>query len=65
MPGTGPEMSATFARVMVVSVIPVWFLNPSHEAAFAVPVGEPLPLDLPPPFALPAPGVAQIGRAHV
>ena len=48
MPGTGPEMSATLARVIVLSVMPVWFLKPSHEPAFAVPVGEPLPFDLPP-----------------
>src|SRR6478735_5546193 len=37
MPGTGPEMSETFAIVIVLSVMPVWFLKPSQLPALALP----------------------------
>ena len=33
MPGTGPEMSATLAIVIVLSVMPVWFLKPEQLPA--------------------------------
>ncbi len=57
MPGTGPEMSEMFARVIVEPVMPVWFLRPSQLPALVVPVAEfaPVPWLAPPaePPALP------------
>src|SRR3954451_1424764 len=47
-PGTGPLMSEELPMVMVLSVIPGWFLNPAQEPAFT-PATE-----APPPFGVPA-----------
>src|SRR3954451_11257366 len=74
MPGTGPEMSATFAIVIVLSVMPVWFLKPLQEPALVLPVAalspvpwvppagasEPPPV-LPPPVVLVPPPAVEPG----
>ena len=56
MPGTGPEMSATLAIVIVLSVTPVWFLKPAQLPALVPPVAEftPVPWAAPPPVVPPA-----------
>src|SRR5215212_8456215 len=45
-PGTGPLMSEELPRVMVLSVMPFWFLKPAHEPAL---MPEPAGGLLPPP----------------
>src|SRR3954463_4206276 len=49
-PGTGPETSELLPIVIVLSVMPVWFLNPLHEPALVLPVAalSPVP-SVPPP----------------
>src|SRR3954453_12260281 len=62
-PGTGPLMSEELPIVIVLSVMPGWFLKPSHEPAFtpgtaaaAAPFGLPpvAPVEPVPPDVVPA-----------
>ncbi len=39
MPGTGPEMSATLANVIVSSLIPVWLWKPVQSIRVTPPFG--------------------------
>src|SRR3954466_5132154 len=57
-PGTGPLMSEELPMVMVLSVIPGWFLKPAQEPAFTPGTATaPPPVDVPPAEPVAAPPV--------